>query len=82
MNYKDVKYVYNIFTYFQVSYSILNYRQKSFDNIQKKLTLNSFTAEILTYSWIQNTSKRWIIQLVDPIWTIWKILFVMEKVVE
>lgn len=82
MNYKDVKYVYNIFTYFQVSYSILNYGQKSFDNIQKKLTLNSFTAEILTYSWIQNTSKRWIIQLVDPIWKIWKTLFVMEKVVE
>lgn len=82
MNYKDVKYVYNIFTYFQVSYSNLNYGQKSFDNIQKKLTLNSFTAEILTYSWIQNTSKRWIIQLVDPIWTIWKTLFVMEKVVE
>lgn len=42
--------MYSIFKYFEVSYSILHYGQKSFDNIQKKVTLNSFTAEILTYS--------------------------------
>lgn len=31
--------MYNIFKYFQVSYSIFHYGQQAFDNIQKKLVL-------------------------------------------